>query len=327
MENNEIKTSMLIGNGMNLAINSSSNVSWGGLLKNLQQSFNATHIDLENIFKPFPLSFEEILFAATGSFNDNNRRIKDNIARAFLPSLPNYLHERVVNSRVENILTTNYDYSFEKVINPHFDNSGTPLQYRTLESKHSIRRRCFFNNYQEKEKSIWHIHGEVNHNLNFRKGHFASESIQIGYDHYVEYLNEIQSYLKGKKYKDQPNISMKLMEGIQGVSWIDKFFTDRLIIFGFDLDFQEIDIWWLLNYRMKIFSQNPNLNRNELIYYQPSLEKKSEMTEEEELNWNVKFEKMKAKKDVLTSLGVHFEEILCSTYEEFYIKVFKKEII
>mgnify|MGYP000424347366 CR=1 FL=1 len=206
----DLKTTLLVGNGINRAI-PGSGIGWGGLLASLKTTFHAQHIDLDNRFKPFPLSFEEIVFAAYGTFDENMRTIKNSIAQAFYPAKPNIIHQRIMNSpRVIDIITTNYDYTFEKVISPRFDNRDERLPNSTTETKHSIRRRCYFDNYQGSKRSIWHIHGEINHNQKFKKNQYASESIQIGYDHYGEYLNEIQSYLKGSKYKSHPKIEEKL---------------------------------------------------------------------------------------------------------------------
>ena len=201
-----LKLTALIGNGINRVI-PENGIGWENLLASLQNICNAQHINLDNKFKPFPLSFEEIIFAAYGSFDENMRTIKNNIAEAFYPAEPNSLHKRIINSRnVEDVITTNYDYSFEKVLVNGFDNNSPRLPNSTSESKHSIRRRCCFGINDELSKSIWHIHGEINHNQNFTRNHYSSESIQIGYDHYGEYLNEIQAYLRGRKYTNQPKI-------------------------------------------------------------------------------------------------------------------------
>lgn len=338
----DLQLSLFIGNGINQAI-PGEGIGWGALLMNLQKSFDASHIDLKNKIKPFPLSFEEITYSASGDFDTNMREIKNSIAKAFEPSEPNLLHRRIMNSElVENIITTNYDYTFEKVLIKGFYNDTNRLPNSTTETKHSIIRRCFLNDYSDLPKSVWHIHGEINHNQRFRNNQYASESIQIGYDHYGEYLNEMQAYVKGRKYKNQPKMALKLEENIEGVSWIDKIFTDRVAILGLGLDFSEIDLWWLFNYRMKVFKRNPKLPINEIIYYQPVLAEKYERTptdlsvlNDDELesfelnifNSRIRMEKSKAKKDVLTSVGVKFEEVLCETYQEYYEKVFDIEKI
>lgn len=319
------KTSFLVGNGVNRAIQGNG-ISWGDLMNRLQGSFNAGHIDLENPVKPFPLSFEEILFGAMGSFEENLRLIKGHISQAFLPAQPNSLHQRLVNSEVTDILTVNYDYCFERVISQHFMGSGQS-SFRTLESKNSIRRKNVLQKTSGEEISIWHLHGEVNHQRNFRKGHYNSESILIGYDHYVESLAVIQDYLRGSKFKEQLSMVQKLQLGEPGTSWIDKFYTDRLVMIGIDMEFAEIDLWWLLNHRLKLFCQHPNLERNELVYYQPNIALNADLNDDADVRFKreLNMQKARAKKDVLTSLGVKFEDVLAGSYLEFYETVFKRE--
>lgn len=323
----DLKLTVLIGNGINRAI-PGNGIGWGNLLADLKRLNNAEHINLDNPFKPFPLSFEEIIFAAHGSFDENMRTIKNNIAQAFFPAQPNFLHEKIMhNSNIEDIITPNYDYAFEKVLVSDFENRGKRLRNSTSETKHSIRRRCYFDIGDDLSKSIWHIHGEINHNQHFRKNQFASESIQIGYDHYGEYLNEIQAYVEGKKYKEQPKIEDKLNKSIKGVSWIDKLFTDKVIILGFDLDFSEIDIWWLFNYRQKVFKRNPSFPINKIIYYEPVLTEIIDLTEKGKIIKEIRTKKRAAKKDVLTSLGVEFREVTSQSYLDYYEQVFKIENI
>ena len=322
----ELPLTFMVGNGINRAI-PGIGIGWGDLLANLKKINNAGHINLDNRFKPFPLSFEEIIFSAVGSFDENLRTIKNNIAQAFFSAEPNRLHRRIISSnKIQNIITPNYDYAFEKVLVNNFDNGGKRLPNSTTESKHSIRRQCYFE-INNRSKSIWHIHGEINHNQNFTKNHFASESIQIGYDHYGEYLNEIQAYVKGRKYADQPKMEEKLKQKIVGISWIDKLFTDKVVIIGLDLDFSEIDIWWVFNYRQKLFKRNTNLQINKIIYYQSVVSYNMFPNENEKMDMEITAKKREAKKDVLTSLGIIYKEIISTNYEDFYEQVFTIENI
>lgn len=316
-----MQSTFIIGNGIN-RVDTNNSISWGGLLKSLQKKFDSLHIDLTNDYKPFPLSFEEILFATKGTYNENLEKLKNEIAKSFEKAEPNLFHQRLVRSGVNNIITTNYDYNFEKCIIPNFHNEFK-LSKRTRETKYSIRRRCFFD---EENISVWHIHGELNHKTNY-KNSYPSQSILIGYDHYVEYLSQIQSYLYGDKYEGEDSIKNKLLNNFEeGSSWIDKLFFDRVVILGLDLDFSEIDVWWLLNFRKKTIKEN-NLKENEIIYYQPRLPQLNITNVKEEMTQNNKELKIKAKKDVLESLSIKFEEVLCNDYKDFYNQVYSKENI
>jgi hypothetical protein len=325
-----MKKSLLIGNGINSAIKGNG-ISWQDLLNDLSKKFTkGTVISNEHI--PFPLTFEEIIFINSGQkfdYENKVKNIKEKIASVLKNAEPNKYHKRIMeSSNVEHILTTNYEYSFEKVLVPNFDNNGERLPNATLETKHSIKRRNNIYFKKEEQKSVWHIHGEINHNQKFKKGQYPSQSIQIGYEHYGEYLYEIQSYVLGKKYTTQESIPNRLRKGIKiPISWIDILFNDNLIIIGLSLDFSEIDLWWLLNYRKKVFSKHKDLNENTVVFYYPSLPREVIEDEEKRIRSEIKYEKKSAIASMLETLGVKAEEILCVSYEEFYKKVLDKEKI
>lgn len=324
-----MKKTLLIGNGINCAIKGNG-VSWENLLNKLSKKF-AMGVALSNEHIPFPLTFEEIIFvnpSRSFDYKAKVKSIKEKIADTFKIAEPNFFHEKIMNNtNIENILTTNYEYCFEKVFIPGFANDKERLPNTTLETKHSLRRRNNISN-NGIQKSIWHIHGEINHNQKFNKDQYPSMSIQIGYEQYGEYLYEIQSYVNGKKIKDDESIPNKLINGIKKPnSWIDLLFTDYVIITGLSLDFSEIDLWWLFNYRKKVFSANPKLNENSIIFYYPSPPSDFTDDEEKRIRKEIKIEKKYAIAKMLDTLGIKTEEILCDNYEAFYTKVFSLENI
>lgn len=326
-----MKKSLLVGNGINSAIKGNG-ISWENLLNDLSKKFTQS-IVISNEHIPFPLTFEEIIFinSNASNFNYENKvkSIKEKIASVFKNAEPNKFHNRIMKSKsIAHILTTNYEYSFEKVSNPQFNNDGERLPNATLETKHSIKRRNNIDLNIETEKSVWHIHGEINHNQKFKKGQYASRSIQIGYEHYGEYLYEIQAYVNGKKYTNQESIPNRLRKGItEPISWIDILFTDYLIILGLGLDFSEIDLWWLFNYRRKVYSKHRGLNENTVVFYYPSLPKEAIDDQEKRIRREIKYEKKTAIASMLETLGIKTEEILCKDYEEFYKIILDKEEI
>ena len=61
---------------------------------------------------------------------------------------------------------------------------------------------------------------------------------------------------------------MVKQEGL-GISWVDKFFTDDISIIGLGLNFQEIDLWWILDFRAREkYTGNKEIN-NKITYYCP----------------------------------------------------------
>jgi hypothetical protein len=201
--------------------------------------------------------FEEILFRSEGDFYLNLRTIKKLIANQYLNAIPNNFHREVMNLNVTDYLTTNYDYSLERVFDITFS-----ISFRTnKEWKYSLFRKNIVN----QNKNIWHIHGEINNGIN-RTSRYAAESIMIGNEHYGDYFRKIHEYIKppGGNVLDGLN---RLPE-----SWIQKFFTHDIHIIGFSLDFSETHLWWLLNLRARLIESINITIDNEIYFYYPSFE-------------------------------------------------------
>ena len=211
MKNNFNSKTFLIGNGINQAV-SNGVKSWSDLLKDISDSFNV-EVDLKNEFKPFPLTFEEILFKSDGEFDLTLNNIKHKISKVFENTPPNSLHSQFVNSGMENILTTNYDYAFEKAYISDFKNEKEFTSRSTDETLNSIKRKTIFKD-KKGSPNIWHIHGEIKQRLypyELKKTSRAN-SIMIGYEHYGAYLVEIQKYIKGDKGKKDKSIIDKIID-------------------------------------------------------------------------------------------------------------------
>ena len=323
---------VLIGNGINRAI--SNNVkSWEDLLRDIASSFEVS-VDLKNEFKPFPLTFEEILFKNQGKFDLTLTQIKNKIAKVFANTPSNELHKKVVNSGIKNILTTNYDYAFEKAIIQKFQNEEDFTVKSTDETLNSIYRRIRFKEKISKEYNIdknlniWHIHGELQQRLSPDKLKKTSRanSIMIGYEHYGAYLVEIQNYIKGNKKKQDKNIFEKIEdENYKPISWIDFFFMRDLHIFGISYDFSEQHLWWLLNYRAKQIKRN-KINKkkiNNIYYYYIVLTDKCPDDISEYAKQLAKKKMNKAKIDLFESLRVKIVpiEIENNDYKDYFNKV------
>ncbi len=325
----------LIGNGINRAISNGVN-SWEDLLGNLSKSFSVD-VDLTNEFKPFPLAFEEILFKSGGNFDLTLKTIKEKISESFKTTPDNELHRLVVHSGIENILTTNYDYAFERAIIPGFENKKGESPRSTDETLNSIKRRSRIkepklnNGYRPDEISIWHIHGEINQRLypSEQEKTSAANSIMIGYEHYGVYLGEIQKYIKGDKGNNDKSIIEKAKDlNYKPISWIDFFFMSELHIVGLSFDFSENHLWWLLNYRAKeIRKGNLKSERLSKIYYYYHLTSDI-FPDDPKAYFQVLLKRKmnKAKLDLLESLNVDICPITIkmNDYEDYYRQVFNK---
>lgn len=319
---------LLIGNGINRTVKGGG-VSWKELLIKLQNDIPETNlIDLDNEFKPFPLAFEEIAFGKPLRYDNAMKKLKMQISDVLIESLPNNLHREVVtNKKVTNILTTNYDYNLERAILIDFDNKAVFTEGKfTKERKHSIRRVNRLG-----QKNIWHIHGELNDpkNVADNSRYYKQESIQIGYEHYTDYVRVLQEYIFGRNNWAQYPFKHKLEKNLTlGLAWVDYFFMGKLVIIGIDLDFSEIDLWWLLNYRARMRNLYNSKHKytflnSEIVFIIPeiskkNLEDKSQMNSVEIEITKRKLERTKARADMLKALDVKIETIVAESFPEFY---------
>ena len=115
------------------------------------------------------------------------------------------------------------------------------------------------------DRSIWHIHGEVN----------VPNSITLGYEHYAGYLQHLRAYLVTgtkstyKNYQFVPIITRIGKNAIKFDSWVDFFFRKDIHIVGFTFDYIEMELWWLLTYRARcMYNKKCNI-KNRIIYYYP----------------------------------------------------------
>lgn len=243
----------LIGNGVN---NIRHDYRWIDLINNLINFIGASgQIRLDD--KPFPLLYEEIFVEAVKNRGFKENHIKDFIAREVSKMEPNEVHRQIMETGVENLLTTNYDFTFEKLFTPEVSalkNSGV-----VKENLYSL-----FRHYRIGKNNFWHIHGDAN----------ASQAITLGYEHYSGYLQQMRNYVAngtGTAYKIKfIALIRRLKKQIPEVnSWVDLFFTKDVYIIGLTLDFIEIHLWWLLTFRHRIKLAKHLPVDNKIIYFYP----------------------------------------------------------
>lgn len=247
---------LLIGNGIN---NISQEYTWSDLIDNLIDFIGAAG-QIETRDKPFPLLYEEIFVEAVKNRGFNEIQIKEFIGQEVSKLKSNELHKAFLNLKAKNILTTNYDFTFEE---------NLTLESRKLKNNGIVKESLYsiFRHYQVGNKSIWHIHGDANY----------SNSITLGYEHYSGYLQQMRNYVvtgTGTSYKNikLDSLAKRLKYGQldDSHSWLDFFFTKDVHIIGLTLDFIEIHLWWLLTFRQRAkLTKEMNLT-NKIVYYYPN---------------------------------------------------------
>jgi hypothetical protein len=335
--NQDLPKALFVGNGIHRAFPDNA-VSWSNLLAQLRDSNTVRqlmrgieNVNLSNPLKPFPFAFEELINNGEDGNENCIKILKEEISRIFITQIENNLnpfnefHQRIMNSSVTDVITSNYDYGFEMAIWDDFlDN---PQQKRQASLNNLEKTKSIFRGYEiikpdESFVKVWHMHGELFNSRNNQNTiyDFPEQSILIGYSHYGKYLSEIKDFVEGN-YKNYDNIYKRINNNDNlGHSWIDNFFTHNLDIVGLGLGFEEQDLWWLINYRAdKINSnlQRDNFAPNRIRFF---IRKYEHLANDEDERFRNKIDWFKndAIKEILTSLKVEVREIETDTWPQFY---------
>lgn len=325
---------MLIGNGLN-RLDSSQSFSWGNLLTELKNKYSID-IDLDNFFKPFPLAFDEMQHLKSGnnSLRSKLKNLKQSIRTEIETQLAgkrgfNDYHQKLASLNYDDILTTNYDFSLEKSIEPNFARLKPKAALNKQERKFSLKR-CY------KLKPItkfWHIHGELYDSRihSDETKSYPEESIMIGYEHYASYLEKIQENIKGKsgsQKTDNQSLTVRIRDKKQTPYWTDIFFTHNVDIIGQAVDFSENHLWWIFNYRANLMregiSKNGVLINNKIRFFYAKLNGENlidldSLKNIDDLIWKKNSsQKSKAIGEVLKAFRIEPIAIECNSHKEFY---------
>ena len=173
----------------------------------------------------------------------------------------NAIYKKISKMPFDNFMTTNYDKALFNEFEKNTYESGD-----STETIYSLRRNYKINTSKESETKYWPIHGDCE----------RPRSIMLGYDHYCGSIGKIGTFIKGgyKKGKDTlESIEDRLMDKTKKFevsSWIDLFFKTDIHIIGLGLEYDEIDLWWILNRRKRIMSDLPTEVINNIYYYEIS---------------------------------------------------------
>lgn len=331
--NNNVKA-VFIGNGIN-RLEKYNTLSWDDLLNSLSMSETLLNtfpklntIDLKNPLKPFPFVFEELLQSERTHEIDFDERVKifkEEIRKLLENQVKNKIkynkfHKYIMRSNASDIITSNYDYGFEFSENLDFLRQKEDLAGNKLEHTANIKRvySCY-------DKKIWHMHGEL---FDCRKRSkittkdYPEQSILLGYSHYLKNMSDIEKYVKGEKKNKTGVISRLTNNEDMNISWIDKFFTHDIDIFGFSLGFEEQDIWWLINYRANVINHKADTKKvvnNTINFYIREFEKND--YDEMSFEQKVFYKKNLAVIDVLKLHHVNVIKYKANNWEDFYEKI------
>lgn len=251
------KIAYLFGNGINRTNNNNRDnnrdkYEWGNLLEDLNKEF--AYGEIQNLRrKQFPFVYDEIVNYSVRNSHKNEKEIKEFIQKGLNNLKINSRYDKLAKLRCNEILTTNYDYLFEKGLQSNW----TRQKFEpTSEKKYSL-----FRNQETTTNRIWHIHGEQD----------MRNSILLGFRHYIDYSSQVKlrGYQTVKKLKgDKTELKN---------SWVDLFFTHEINIVGLGMKFTEYPLWWLLAYRHFKNTTDRLLDvNNEINYVIPAFSLKNE---------------------------------------------------
>lgn len=265
------KKALLIGNDIN---NATESYSWNDLIKGLLE-YAKIDKKINQVNKPFPMLYEEIYLNSRRAHNTPESRLKKYIAANTRKLKPNKLHDLILELGIENIMTTNYDLSFEKTAG---------LDLKKCINNGFIKESSYnmFRFHKTEKHKIWHIHGSQT----------VPNTITLGYEQYSGFLQQMRNYVatgtKGiYKKKDFLPIGKRIKDrDLNYESWIDFFFTHDIYIFGLNLDFVEMHLWWLFTYRARVIAENRFPVNNRIIYFYPKKYEKDSIHKLEMFNVN-----------------------------------------
>ena len=246
MEENNTKKVLLIGNGIARCFNSS---SWFEIIKDIAKEHNVDYNEIEKLYSP-----SQIVVASNNDLKNVAKDIADKLINKVDNKIcnnnlcnSNCLLNAILSKGFDSILTTNYSNELERCF-MHKNNLSKVSKKYTIPNLPEKKKRFQLYRYSSLgNNKVWHIHGdyEVPKSIIADTSYCCKLVAQI-----EEVLSKllIRAYAKNFEYK----------------TWVDYFVLGEVHILGFGLDFSEIDIWYLLDYK------NRKFGNCKTIYHRPN---------------------------------------------------------
>lgn len=275
-----MKQTILFGNGINRVCND--NLEWGNVLERINKGTIPRDEDGQCSI-PYTFLYEDIIINRVDTHLSSNgfSFIEQDIKQVVIDYLcevqthsNNSLYDQLFDIPANYYLTTNYDTVYSNALN----NKGfTRIAQNNNELAYNMRRWRQWKNARRKIQ-IWPIHGTID----------ARNSIMLGFDHYSGSISRLYDYLNTGKYtraevskvnndlSDYRKTSSRLPYIIYRIShsletqllyWVDTFFMSDVHIIGNAFKFDEIDLWWILNKRMRLMKSYFGIIKNTVYYY------------------------------------------------------------
>ena len=256
-------SAILLGNGLNRCMDGYP--SWDDLLQGIGNEFFSRMGHKVNSL----LKYDAVMCKATESYGASDAEFKvfEHLKALNKPDLAianAELFSSILDSDVDTVLTTNYDYDLETALihGPSSPLFGGEIKHRYKKHSRANDKRCSVIGNLE----IHHIHGEINY----------QNSICLGITKYVDSLAKTMALLSaGETSQDTSSLGRLIDSDVftQGSgwkkTWAELLFNSNISIIGLGLSSDELDIWWLLMRRAQLLTY-PDLREkitNRIFYF------------------------------------------------------------
>ena len=270
MDQKLIENTLLIGNGFSRSVFRNM-PSWGDLFEGVSSSIQNYTILYEAFLlekKRRGLTEDEVKKGLIEKIRAefSGKSVKDDICD--LEEFGHYM----IQSHVNNILTTNYDNGIEFILCEFCGYRKQTPKNMVPEKIYSIRTyKLFVNDDTGHEVRLWKIHGDLE----------RIRSITLGFDQYCGSLSKLSEYVKGTYKSSKKDAKVECAgpmdkkckeQKFDQLSWAELFFRTNIYIVGFGLNSSEIDIWWLLNKRARLTIDIPQIKNTVTYLYNEAFE-------------------------------------------------------
>lgn|GEM_PF-5493594 len=245
---------LLVGNGITLSFPGAQDVD--NIIKNQWLQYHKSILPGRDNHCIWKLPFTMQVVTAT---EDHVQSCMEDLAKEFrelnYADDAKYFFKEIVNSPCDILLSTNYSLEFEKSLIEGYTDGKAKRSYRITQEPTTLQTDLGIFQCTElpNSKYLWHIHGTA----------LRKKSMVMGQWYYGKLLSEVT--VRAQKVNTTYRKSLEEKIPFKPMSWIDYFLIGDLHIFGFGLDYSEIDIWWLLSYK------KANFTESKTFFYEPKI--------------------------------------------------------
>jgi len=281
---------LFLGNGINRLTN---DFSWENLISNLQSLIGEPYVFSDNV--PFPMRFEYLYLTGNEKYRYDEQYLIDEVISGIKKLNTNPAHDFLENYECTDIITTNYDYLIETGLGKRgqgFSYYKTEYadQDETLDAKSkklNKNREKRYRLYTKNEcfgTNVWHIHGEINY----------PKTMVLGFEYYLDVVGKIQEHINSSNKKETKK------------SWIDLLLNENVDFIGYQLDYSESTVWYVLNYRAREIAEG-KMPKNKILYHVLSINMDD------------------SKRSILNAYYIDVVEYKMDSYESMYSAFFKNQ--